>query len=51
MDEDKDNFICYGGAKPGDLHLLAVVHCEDEEIIPWLERREKRRERQRKKHE
>jgi hypothetical protein len=35
--------ICYGNASPTDLHLLSKVHCVDEEIISWLERREQRR--------
>jgi hypothetical protein len=37
--------ICGGNAKPEDTHLLSTVHCIDDEIIRWLERREKRKRR------
>jgi hypothetical protein len=30
-----------GGAKLADKHLAATVHCVDDEIIGWLERRER----------
>jgi hypothetical protein len=33
--------VCYGWAKPTDLHLLSV----DEETISWLEKREAERRR------
>jgi hypothetical protein len=35
--------FCYGGAKPTDKHFAATVHCVDDEIIEWLERRERRK--------
>jgi len=34
-----DVIICYGGTKPTNRHLAATVHCVDDEIIEWLERR------------
>lgn len=40
---DADVVVCYGGAKPTDKHLLSRVHCVDDEIIGWLERRDRRR--------
>ena len=40
---DCDTVICGGGAKPTDLHLASKVVAIDEEIIEWLERREKRK--------
>jgi hypothetical protein len=46
---DCDAIICGGGAKPDDLHLLSVVHCVDEEIISWLEKREAKRRHVRSK--
>jgi hypothetical protein len=39
--------VCGGAAKPSDEHLLSIVHCEDEEIISWLPRREQLREARR----
>jgi hypothetical protein len=35
--------FCGGGAKPGDTHLASTIHCVDDEIIEWVERRERRR--------
>jgi hypothetical protein len=40
---DCDIVICYGGAKPTDLHLASKVVAFDEEIIEWLERWERRK--------
>ena len=40
-----DTVIAYGGASPGDTHLMARVVAVDEEIISWL-KRHKRRQRQ-----
>jgi hypothetical protein len=40
---DCDFIVCYGGATVYDKHLAATVHCVDDEIIGWLERREQRR--------
>ncbi len=37
-----DVIICYGNAKPTDVHLASTVHCVDDEIIKWLKRREQR---------
>jgi hypothetical protein len=35
-----DTVVCYGGAKPGDLHLLADVRAEsDAELVDYIERR------------
>jgi hypothetical protein len=39
---DCDVIICYGGVKVADRHLASKVHCFDDEIIEWLERREQR---------
>jgi hypothetical protein len=36
---DCDIVVCYGGAKPEDEHLAVIVHCVDDEIIRWLEKR------------
>jgi hypothetical protein len=36
---DCDVVVCYGGAKLADKHLALNVHCVDEEILDWLERR------------
>ena len=41
--DDGDIIICYGGAKPTDTHLASTVHCIDDEIIAWPDRREQRR--------
>ena|ERR1700730_17928379 len=35
--------FCGGGARPEDEHLVSIVHCADDEIHDWLERRERRR--------
>lgn len=43
---DCDVIICGGNAHPTDTHLASIVHCVDDEIIGWLE---KRRERQLRK--
>ena len=43
--DEGEVIICYGGAKPTDTHLASTVHCVDDEIIEWLERRERRRRR------
>jgi hypothetical protein len=40
---DCDLIACYGGAKLTDKHLVSKVHCVDDGIIGWLERREQRR--------
>jgi hypothetical protein len=49
MRDDDDAFVCYGGAEPGDTHLIATVHCVDDEIIDWLAQRERSRARKTKK--
>jgi hypothetical protein len=36
---DCDILICGGNAKPSDLHLAVIIHCVDDEIIRWLEKR------------
>jgi hypothetical protein len=38
---DCDFIVCYGGAKLTDQHLASPIHCVDDEIIEWLERRER----------
>ena len=35
--------FCGGNAGPDDTHLASIIHCVDEEIITWLQRRERRR--------
>jgi hypothetical protein len=40
---DCDVITCYGGATIYDKHLASTVHCVDDEIIDWLQRRERRR--------
>ena len=42
---DGEIVICGGGAQLEDTHLASVVHCIDEEIHDWLEKRERRNER------
>jgi hypothetical protein len=42
MTGDDDIIVAHGGAEPGDLHLLATVHCVDAEIVEWLKRRDRR---------
>ena len=34
--------VCYGYAKPTDTHVASTIHCIDDEIIEWLQRREQR---------
>ena len=34
--------VCYGGAGLFDKHLASTIHCVDDEIIGWLQRREQR---------
>ena len=36
---DSGVIACYGGAKPTDKHLASTIHCIDDEIIDWLQRR------------
>ena len=40
--DDGETVIYYGGAKPNRDLNWATVHCVDNEIIEWLERREPR---------
>jgi hypothetical protein len=40
---DCDVIVCYGGAKLEDKHLACMIHCIDDGIIGWLQRREQRR--------
>ena len=40
---DCDLIVCYGGAKLTDKHLASKIHCVDDVIIGWLERRERRK--------
>ncbi len=35
--------VCYGGAGLFDKHLASTIHCVDDEIIGWLQRREQRK--------
>jgi hypothetical protein len=35
--------VCYGGAGLFDKHLAATIHCVDDEIIGWWQRREQHR--------
>jgi hypothetical protein len=37
--------LCYGGAKPTNFHLDSIIHAVNEEIIEWLEQRERRHAR------
>jgi hypothetical protein len=41
--EQSEIVLCGGGAGPEDTHLAVAIHCVDDEIIKWLERRERRR--------
>jgi hypothetical protein len=34
--------ICYGGAKPDDLHLEARIVAIDDGVVEWLERHQRR---------
>ncbi len=36
-EDDSEIVVCYGGAGPADAHLLATVHCVDDEITEYLE--------------
>ena len=40
---DCEVIVCYGGAKPTDTHLASRIVAVGDEIIEWLERRERRR--------
>jgi hypothetical protein len=44
---DCDVIVCYGAAKLTDKHLTATVHCVDDEIFEFLQRREQRRPKRR----
>jgi hypothetical protein len=35
--------FCGGNAGPNDTHLASIIHCVDEQIITWPQRRERRR--------
>ena len=37
---DCDVIVCYGGATFADKHLASTIHCVDDEIFEWLQRRE-----------
>ena len=37
----KDEIRCYGDARPTDTHLLAEIHCMNEEIYAWLDQHER----------
>jgi hypothetical protein len=37
---DCDHIRCYGGATFADKHLASTIHCVDDEIFEWLQRRE-----------
>jgi hypothetical protein len=41
---DTDFVVRYGGAKPTD-NLPTIIHCVDDEIFGWLQRREQRKEK------
>jgi hypothetical protein len=41
-ESDIEIIFCGGGARPEDTHLLSTVHCINNEIVSWLERRERR---------
>jgi hypothetical protein len=41
----------YDGVKPEDEHLAVIIHCVDEEIFEWLERREAKRKNRRSRDE
>lgn len=38
---DDTVIVCYGGAKPTDLHLLSTIRAVDNEIFEFLKRRRK----------
>jgi hypothetical protein len=44
--DDCDIIVAHGGARPTDTHLLSLVNCRDDEILDWLERRERRRKQE-----
>jgi hypothetical protein len=48
--DEPGGVLCGGGAKPTDTHLASTVHCVDDEIIEWLERRERRKLDRREEH-
>src|SRR5260370_37358291 len=37
---DCDVIVRYGGATFADKHLASTIHCVDDEIFEWLQRRE-----------
>jgi hypothetical protein len=39
MNQRGEPIFCSGDAQPDDEHLRATVHCVDEQVIEWLERR------------
>jgi hypothetical protein len=39
--DDTTLIVCYGNAKPEHEHLASTIHCIDDEIIAWLQRRER----------
>jgi len=41
--DDCEVIICHCGAKPNRDLNFATVHCVDDEIFEWLERRERRK--------
>jgi hypothetical protein len=42
--------ICYGNAKPDDVHLAADIVAIDNDIIAWLKRPERRKRRKHRWH-
>jgi hypothetical protein len=44
-DATSEIIVCYGDANPRDTHLFARIVAVDDEIIAWLERRERRQAR------
>ncbi|UEM10883.1 hypothetical protein J4G43_040735 [Bradyrhizobium barranii subsp. barranii] len=38
-----DVIVCYGRVKLTDKHLASKIHCVDDEVIGWRERRKQRR--------
>ena len=40
---DANVIVCYSNAKLTDTHLASEIHCVNNEIFGWLERREQRR--------
>jgi hypothetical protein len=41
--DDCEVIICSGNAKLTDSHLASIVHCVDDEIVEFLDRRERRK--------